>query len=88
MLTSRPGFVMSSVGFLPVGNVDEKGTFRDHAASALARQLRTVVHFASLPKCHLADCNLPATLKPCKLLKMLGFIRVSELARGLLYSLP
>ncbi|WP_455926478.1 hypothetical protein [Pseudomonas putida] len=60
MLTTRSPFVMSSVGFFPVGNVYNKGTFRDHGAAALAQGLAATVHFAILPNGHLADCNLPA----------------------------
>jgi len=87
MLTSRPAFVMSSVAFLPVGKVNAEGTFPDDGADALAQGPAATVHFARLPECHLADCNLPLSPKPCKLLKSLGFIRLSELARRLLYSL-
>ncbi len=87
MLTTRPAFVMSSVAFLPVGNVHKEGTFRDCGATALPQGLAATVHFAILPNCHLADCNLPVLPKPCKLLKLLGFILHQELARRLLYSL-
>lgn len=84
MLTTLPAFVMSSVPFLPVGSIYKKGTFRDRGAAPLAQGMAGTVHFAILPNCHLADCNLPASRKHCKLLKLLGFIRMNELARRLL----